>query len=187
MSGKGSRHMKFDDLWLRYARSVIACGDEHKADCVKLGGAGPGDIIDHDLRWPGMLGPNYANAKPKILCIGQIHLADEWTEKRFNLGCLQPLMHEWLQGLISDEKFRSEYNEKYAQLLPLWGPWVKGFGPVLRRFGIRSQDVVYANFARCWQRANLRVYDAIGLYLCVANTLAAVVLVVNRIYMIPRN
>jgi hypothetical protein len=149
------------DRWLTYARSVISCSPEHKAKCESTGGACPMPGIDSNLRWPGMLGPAYAVANHKILCIGQIHLAGEWAvQGRDNLGSLQLVMHQLVNGSISPDDFFDQYNKAYAAMLPNWGPWNKGFGPVLRRFGVAADHITYVNFARCWQISGTHVYDA---------------------------
>lgn len=145
--------------WSRYARQVVDCGD-HKAACVRAGGAVPLDDVDPDIRWPGMLGPGYESARYKVLCVGQIHLPTRWKD---GLGQLQPLMHEWLKSEVDDGHFIRSYNKKYSTLLPKWGTWKKGFGPVLRRFDIEPEDVVYTNFARCWQASGVRTYEVMNL------------------------
>lgn len=154
--------------WLAYARTIIGCAGSHRAECERAGGASVSDGIDASLRWPGMLGPDYQRAQHKILCVGQIHLATEWSQKhRANPSSLQPLMRQWLSGEVSDETFYERYSALYAKLLGLWGPWVKAFRPTLEAFGIGPSDVVYTNFARCWQSSGSRVYDAMD---CCART-----------------
>jgi hypothetical protein len=69
-------------------------------------------------------------------------------------------MKQWLAGDVPDEVFIEAYADEYTKLLPLWGPWYKGLGPVLGPFGIGPRDVTYVNFAKCWQTSGTRVYDA---------------------------
>lgn len=149
-----------EDAWLVYARRVIDCSSAHRAACIAAGGAPIATKIDADLRWPGMLGARYESAKYRILCIGQIHLETEWVEVRENIGSLQPLMRAWRNRTIGDADFLSEYRSRYARYLLQWGPWKKAFGPALRPLGIGAEDVAYVNFARCWQAADSRVYEA---------------------------
>ena len=76
-------------------------------------------------------------------------------------------MKRWLAYEVSNEDFLERYSRQYAELLALWGPWYKGFGPVLSAFEITPSDVCYVNFARCWQTAGTRVYDAMDQCACI--------------------
>ena len=138
--------------WLAEARGVIACPQTHLQKCVDVGGAGASQA-DATLRWPGMYGPGYDRATHKIMAIGQIHLASEWSESRTNLGALEFHMRAWLNGNMTAAAFFDRYNREYAELLPQWGPWKKAFGPALEPFDIQARDIVYVNFARCWAAA----------------------------------
>ena len=154
--------------WLEHAKRVVACPTEHQFACINAGGAPPGATVDSNLRWPGMLGERYETARHRVLCIGQIHLETEWAELRENISTLQPLMNKWIAASVADASFLQEYREKYASYLPLWGPWIKAFGPTLCPFGLGPSDITYVNFARCWQASqSKRLYQTMR---CCAGT-----------------
>lgn len=131
--------------WLAYARAIFAC-PAHHAQCD----APPVSTIDCSIRWPGFVGPSYERSVKKLLLLGRIHNPGGWNETS-GLGTLEPLIHDWIDGRISDPSFYAEYNRRYAALLPTWGPWYKVYGSLAAAVGIDATGVAYANVAKCWQ------------------------------------
>lgn len=131
--------------WLVHARSVFSC-DEHKRACDAPAVSG----IDATIRWPGFVGPQYEDAKKKLLFLGRIHNPSGWLSHP-GLGDLQPIIREWLDGKLADDIFYRDYNRVYARLLPTWGPWYKVYAALAAAGGVDENSVAYANVAKCWQ------------------------------------
>lgn len=109
--------------------------------------------IDPALRWPGFVGENYEASSRRVLCVAKIHNPTGWTLDGANLGSLQGLMTEWLNGEVTDEAFLREYRTRYATYVQTWGPWCKAFKRVLEdpRIAIPADAIAYTNIAKCWQ------------------------------------
>ena len=74
--------------WLDYAIALLNDAN-HRTICVANNGALGDPHLDPDLRWPGYIKPQYESARPRILCVAQVHHAGEF---RRTLGHAEPIL-----------------------------------------------------------------------------------------------
>jgi hypothetical protein len=148
--------------WLSYAKRVVSPG-AHVGRCLASGGAQPVQPDPYaQLRWPGVLGQDYA----RILCVGMIHnggmlyagrrigAASARRETSASLLDLEPVALSWARGATTDADYLRKTRESYGRAMPQWDPW-RHLRPILMQFGLHSTDaalraIAYANVAKCW-------------------------------------
>jgi hypothetical protein len=119
-----------EDLWLDYAREVLTRGGGAMNCCVS------GDT-DRVSRWPGYLGPEYANGR--VLFVGAVH-NQEGMDSAPGIPKIGAAAVEWIRGDRSDSEYLALLRAEY---------------PAAIEYGGRHGSSVFAKFASI--RANLSI------------------------------
>jgi hypothetical protein len=137
--------------WLDYARHVVNVSAAHIQLCESQGGVPDVGDTSRTLRWPGYIGRRYREGEG-VLCINQVHRDINAETEQISPDVNQRYVEatsNWRAGRLSDADFLGETRRAYEYWIPRWAAWKHFRYLVEQQLGLRVDEVVYANLAKC--------------------------------------